>query len=210
MSALESLLAEHRLILSELFTQLSHNPLELLSSHLTQLQTSLSHQIILQRQSAQEQVDNAVVLVQDRTVKLEQWLTALGELGGTGGVTGSNNNNNNNNNHIPLLSQLTIIDDRLDAIRDKMKSRAQQILALQQQLFHLTPLLGIAWLKVEIPQGGIEYDQADDTWEGIDLTLDRLSALERELVRCQAEIVRSPFILLPISVRAYETDDDCL
>lgn len=93
----------------------------------------------------------------------------------------------------PFLSQLEEIERLLGSMRERMSSRGLQIISLQNRLVGMTRegVLGAEWL-------GVELESESDGWEGMDLRLERMSGLEREVCRCEAEIVRSlpPYPLL--------------
>lgn len=93
----------------------------------------------------------------------------------------------------PLLVLVQQVEQVLQGMRGRMEERGKRIVALQQRLRELSSsILGMEWLKVELE----EEDEVNKGWEGLDLKLDRMSALERELVRCETEIVSLvlPFI----------------
>lgn len=91
----------------------------------------------------------------------------------------------------PLESQLEEIERVLGGMRERMSSRGVQIISLQNRLVGMTRegVLGNEWLRVEL-------ENESQGWEGMDLRLERMSALEREVCRCENEIVRFPFLLL--------------
>ena len=68
-----------------------------------------------------------------------------------------------------------------------MEERGNLIVGLQERLGKLSEVLGKEWMVVKL-------EDVSAGWEGLDLRLERMSCLEREVMRCDAEIVsHSPY-----------------
>lgn len=177
MSALETLLSEHRSTLSNLYTKLSPAPLPLLTSKLDLLHQALASTISQQRLEAEQEIEAVETSLDDKRKKAKHWRNALGE-------QDNKDQEEQSANGIPLLTQLTSVEKILNGMRERMETRGRMILKLQATLLSFTHILGMTWLSIEIPAEPLTE------WDGQDLRLERLSALEREIVRCESEIVR--------------------
>lgn len=170
MSSLECLLASHRQTLTTLYTTLSPSPLPLLAAQLDALHAQLESTITAQRVEAEAEVAGVEQRVAESWKKVSDWRVALGESEGKGRGAG------------PLLVLVDEVEGVLAGMRSRMEERGNLIVGLQQRLTTLSEVLGMQWLAVEL-------EDVTAGWEGLDLRLERMSCLEREVMRCDAEIV---------------------
>lgn len=173
--SLESLLASHRQTLTTLYTTLSPSPLPLLNAQLDALHAQLESTITAQRIEAEAEVASVEQRVSESWRKVADWRTALGESEGVGRGVG------------PLLVLVQEVDTVLGGMRSRMEERGNLIVGLQERLGKLSEVLGKEWMVVKL-------EDVSAGWEGLDLRLERMSCLEREVMRCDAEIVsHSPY-----------------
>lgn len=187
-SSLEELIAQHRTRQLGLYTTLSPLPQPLLTSDLDALQAALSATLEQQRQQAEQQVQDAITRLDADWAKVADWRNALGEK-----PQPSNSRNEATAATTPLLVQLDQVERVLQGMRSRMQARGEAILQTQRRLkLEYVPLLGLDFVTVKIEEvvGADQVDAGD--WETLqDLSLDRLTELERQLMTCETELVRS-------------------
>lgn len=168
--SLPTLLSSHRAALSTLYTALSPLPLPLLAAEesalLLQIKQCTQSQLVL----AQSLLSTARTTLEERTTLLGRWRDALGEVGARQVGRGS------------VLGMLDETDSLLAGLKARVKQRAESILSLQRKLSGFGEVLGRDWL-------GVLLEEENDGWEGLDLRIERLSELEREVLRCEDELV---------------------
>lgn len=86
-------------------------------------------------------------------------------------------------NSDPLDLQLKEADKYLDGMKARMKERGETIVSLQRKLSTMQDVLGLDWMQVKLEP------EWQNGWEGLDLRLERMAALEREVVRAEGELV---------------------
>ncbi|SCV69366.1 BQ2448_2386 [Microbotryum intermedium] len=165
MSSLEALVAQHRQTLTQLYTLISPHPTELVSAQLGALQSLLGATIDQQRLCAEKERDEIQASLDKSWDKVTLWRTALGEDASTGKRRGTG----------PLKTLIQQVEDVLQGMRGRMEERGKQILGLNSRIAAFVPTLGKEWLQVTL-------DDAEQGWETLDLRLERMSALERELI----------------------------
>jgi hypothetical protein len=185
MSTLESLLVSHRQTLTTLYTKLSPAPLPLLTGKLDELHAALVSTVEQQRVEAEKQVDEVERRLKRSWEKVGEWRSALGESDGAGKTRGEG----------PLLVLVDSVEAVLEGMRSRMEERGQLIVGLQKRLGELGDVVGREWL-------GVELENVEEGWDGLDLRLERMSTLEREVMRCEAEIVGLLFLPSECDFRA--------
>ncbi|KAL8280672.1 hypothetical protein RQP46_006995 [Phenoliferia psychrophenolica] len=171
-SSLASLLELHSAALSSLYTSLSPSPSPLLHSSLSALESILTSALAAQLSSAQSLVQAAQLRLSSSLQRVSDWQLALGDTPTT--IKGEG---------LPLERQIADVDRVLEGMRGRMDERGKQIVRLQRRLNKLVEVLGIEFLDVTL-------ENVDDGWEQLDLRLERMSQLEREALRCDAEVTR--------------------
>lgn len=172
--SLEALIASHRETLQALYTALSPAPQPLIDAHLASLHSTLSQAVTTQRTTAEAEVADAEARLAAGWRRVHDWQTALGEPLRQEKKRGDG----------PLLSLVEEVDQIKDGMKGRMEERGKRILQLQAKLREVSEVVGKDWLQVEL-----EDAAAEGKWEDLNLKLDRMGALERELLRCEAEIV---------------------
>ncbi|SGY76227.1 BQ5605_C005g03476 [Microbotryum silenes-dioicae] len=173
MSSLEVLVAQHRQKLTELYTLISPQPTELVSAQLDALQALLGATIDQQRLCAENERDQIQASLNKSWEKVGLWRTALGEDASIGKRRGTG----------PLKTLAQEVEEVLQSMRGRMEERGKQILGLNSRIATFVPSLGKEWLQVSL-------DDVEQGWEALDLRLERMSALEREVMRCETEMAR--------------------
>ncbi|SCZ97569.1 BZ3500_MvSof-1268-A1-R1_Chr4-3g07255 [Microbotryum saponariae] len=173
MSSLEVLVAQHRQKLTELYTLISPQPTELVTAQLDALQALLGATIDQQRLCAENERDQIQASLDKSWEKVGLWRTALGEDASIGKGRGTG----------PLKTLVQEVEEVLQSMRGRMEERGKQILGLNSRIATFVPTLGREWLQVSL-------DDVEQGWEALDLRLERMSALEREVMRCETEIAR--------------------
>lgn len=168
---MESLLASHRTSLLSLFTTLSPEPDQLLQTDLIQLEISLKASLELQLSKAKSSVLAASTELDAKWQCVDSWRLALGEMNGEGRNSGC------------LLNLLKDVERIIESMRDRMRARGEAIISLQTRLEEFAVILGREWIKTKL-----DFVKGKG-WEGLDLRLERMSELEREIVRCEGELV---------------------
>uniref|UniRef100_A0A0K3CIC3 BY PROTMAP: gi/472584167/gb/EMS21773.1/ microtubule associated protein [Rhodosporidium toruloides NP11] gi/647394509/emb/CDR35739.1/ RHTO0S01e06040g1_1 [Rhodosporidium toruloides] n=1 Tax=Rhodotorula toruloides TaxID=5286 RepID=A0A0K3CIC3_RHOTO len=171
--SLEELITSHRTTLKTLYTALSSAPQPLIDTHLASLHSTLSQAVASQRTTAEAEVADAEARLAAGWRRVHDWQTALGEPLRQEKKRGDG----------PLLSLVEEVDQIKEGMKGRMEERGKRILQLQAKLRELSVVVGKDWLQVEL-----EDAAAEGKWEDLNLKLDRMGALERELLRCEAEI----------------------
>ncbi|BGP27094.1 Microtubule bundling protein [Rhodotorula toruloides] len=171
--SVEELIASHRETLQSLYTALSSVPQPLIDAHLASLHSKLSQAVASQRTTAESEVADAEARLAAGWRRVHDWQTALGEPLRQEKKRGDG----------PLLSLVDEVDQIKEGMKGRMEERGKRILQLQAKLRELSEVVGKDWLQVEL-----ENAAAEGKWEDLNLKLDRMGALERELLRCEAEI----------------------
>lgn len=170
---LPALIVAHEATLLRLYTSLSPSPEATLATKQRALHLALTNTITAQLAEAEAAVAVAEARVAAGWQKVLDWRTALGETGGQQRGEG------------PLETQATDVEATLDGMRGRMEDRGKAIVMLQTRLAALATTLGTDFLALKL-------ERFEDGWDALDLRLERMSALEREVLRCDAEIVRRP------------------
>ncbi|KAI5477642.1 microtubule associated protein [Pseudohyphozyma bogoriensis] len=157
-----------------LYSSLSPSPAPLLQAALSPVQSLLQQTLDDQIAEATAKVDAVKSQLDDAWKRVFDWRTALGEqVGERSGVEG------------PLETQLEGVGKVLDGMKGRTEERGKAVMRVQTKLSKLVDeqegVLEKEWLEVEL-------EDLSSGWEGLDLRLERLSALEREVMRCETEI----------------------
>lgn len=175
LATLTGLLSNHHAKLSSLYGLLSPAPQPLVEAHLLPLQTMLASTIDQQLAAAEYEVSSAEERLALGWKRVHEWQTALGEPLRAEKKRGDG----------PLVSLVEDVDRIKESMKSRMQKRGQRILELQRRLGALAEVVGREWLEISLDEAA----QDDDRWEDLDLTQNRMTALEREIVRCESEIV---------------------
>lgn len=176
--SIPALLVAHRRALTTLYAALSPLPLPLLAAEETALLETIKQSTLSQLITAQSLLSTARTTLEDRSTLLRRWRTALGEQEGRT-TEGS------------VLQMLDETESQLTALKSRVKQRAESIIVLQSKLTEFSDILGRDWLGVVL-----DFDQGQGQgWEGLDLRIERVSELEKEVLRCEDELVSPPFPL---------------
>ncbi|GAA5911283.1 hypothetical protein JCM8208_004318 [Rhodotorula glutinis] len=178
--ALEHLITDHRNTLADLYAALSPAPQPLVDSHLASLESHLATLLASQRSAAEAQVAAAEHRLAAAWNRVHDWQAALGEPLRPAKRRGDG----------PLLALVDEVDRIRDGMKGRMEERGTRILALQERLRSLADVVGPDWLEVEL-----EDAAQSGSWEDLNLKLDRMGALETEIMRCEAEIARRRDVL---------------
>lgn len=170
--SLESLITAHRDLLASLYTSLSPSPTQLVDAQLEAIHSSLDSLIAQQRSTVEDEVARVEGELASRWQKVTDWRVALGEPAGESKKKGDG----------PLLSLVEEVEQVIEGMSSRMQQRGELIVELQRRLQSFVEVLGREWLTVEL-------EEFENGWEGLDLRLERMSGLERECLRCEAEIV---------------------
>ena len=174
-ATMEETLRAHRLALSGLYAQLSPSPTPLLAAEEASLHSAVQELLQTQLSTAQSLLSAAQSTLSTKLALLHSWRTALGEEHATTTEQG------------PLLFMLNETEHALDRLKSRVQERGLAIIAVQEKLATFTTIFGKEWFRLEL-----DFVK-ENGWEGIDLRLERLSQLEREVLRCEDELVSPPF-----------------
>lgn len=175
LATLTGLLSNHHAKLSSLYGLLSPAPQPLVEAHLSPLQAMLASTIDQQLAAAEHEVSSAEERLALGWKRVHEWQTALGETLRAEKKRGDG----------PLISLVEDVDRIKESMKSRMQERGQRILKLQRKLRMLAEVVGREWLEISLDEAA----EDDDRWEDLDLTQNRMTALEREIVRCESEIV---------------------
>lgn len=181
LATLTGLLSNHHAKLSSLYGLLSPAPQPLVEAHLLPLQTMLASTIDQQLAAAEYEVSSAEERLALGWKRVHEWQTALGEPLRAEKKRGDG----------PLVSLVEDVDRIKESMKSRMQKRGQRILELQRRLGALAEVVGREWLEISLDEAA----QDDDRWEDLDLTQNRMTALEREIVRCESEIAHRKELL---------------
>ncbi|GAA6049907.1 hypothetical protein JCM3770_007044 [Rhodotorula araucariae] len=170
---LEDLITSHRATLSTLYAALSPAPQPLIDAHLAALHKTLADQLAAQQSAAEAEVAAAEDRLAAAWARVHDWQQALGEPLRPAKARGDG----------PLLALVDDVERIRTGMKGRMEERGTRILALQERLRSLATVVGSDWLEVEL-----ESAAEEGRWEDLNLKLERMGALEREIVRCEAEI----------------------
>ena len=176
LATLTALLSNHHAKLSALYGLFSPAPQPLVEAHLSPLQAMLAPTIDQQLAAAEREVSSAEERLALGWKRVHEWQTALGEPLRAEKKRGDG----------PLISLVEDVDRIKESMKSRMQERGQRILELQRNLRMLAEVVGREWLEISLDEAA---EQDDDRWEDLDLTQNRMTALEREIVRCESEIV---------------------
>ena len=190
--ALEGLITDHRTTLSDLYAALSPAPQPLVDAHLASLESHLATLLAEQRQAAEAQVQAAEDRLAAAWTRVHDWQAALGEPLRPAKRRGDG----------PLLALVDDVDRIREGMKGRMEERGTRILALHERLRSLAEVVGRDWLDVEL-----EDAAESGSWEDLNLKLERMGALETEIMRCEAEIVRPFSAFCPSLPRADRPTD---
>lgn len=189
---MELLIQEHESTITDLYTKLSNSPKEFINSNLNELTQSIQLLLSSQLTLVQSKVNEAETTLTNNWKKVSDWKLALGESTSTPGLVRKEG--------IPLESLLEQVETILTSMRSRIQQRGLSIISLTQKLVSLRNVLGNEFITVELEniQSEVELEGESTTatsvaavaaWEGLDLRLERLSVLEREVLRGENEIV---------------------
>ncbi|GAA5921137.1 hypothetical protein JCM3775_004106 [Rhodotorula graminis] len=178
--ALEHLITEHRTTLADLYAALSPAPQPLVDSHLASLESALDTLLASQRSAAEAQVAAAEQRLAAAWTRVHDWQAALGEPLRPAKRRGDG----------PLLVLVDEVDRIREGMKGRMEERGTRILALHERLRALAEVVGREWLDVELDDAA-----QSGSWEDLNLKLERMGALETEIMRCEAEIARRRDVL---------------
>lgn len=193
--ALEHLITQHRATLSDLYAALSPSPQPLVDAHLASLEATLSASLSAQRAAAEAQVAAAEERLAAGWTRVHDWQAALGEPPRPTKRRGDG----------PLLALVDDVERIREGMKGRMQERGTRILALQARLRSLAEVVGRDWLEVDLEEAA-----ESGSWEDLNLKLERMGALEREIMRCEAEIVRLRSLAsLCCPARSTDPTSDC-
>ncbi|GAA6042473.1 hypothetical protein JCM8097_003044 [Rhodosporidiobolus ruineniae] len=175
---LPALLETHTASLLALYSALSPSPAPLLESDLDALRASLASVLAHQVAAAEAQVAQAEEKLAAAWRRVHDWQAALGEPLREAKKRGDG----------PLLLLVDEVEGIREGMKGRMEERGKRIVALHARLRELRETVGREWLAVEL-------ESEDKGWEEMDLRLDRMGELEREVMRCEAEIARRKTLL---------------
>ncbi|KAK4057398.1 Microtubule bundling protein [Microbotryomycetes sp. JL221] len=191
---LEQLVREHCTLLHQLCCRMSSDP-SLIELPLVQdMRMSIDKLAQQQVDKLEQDVKQLEQQLEDKWKRVNDWRTALGEqhVGSartsTGGTTkrGSDADIKLNDS---LDVQLTKVDTVLDGMRSRMQQRGQTIVELHKRIeTQFVPILGLEFLNLQL-------EDVQQGWERLDLRLERMSSLEREILRCEAELAHRRDVL---------------
>jgi hypothetical protein len=175
LSTLSSLLERHTATLTALYDELGA-PTTTVSSKLEELHGALISTVNAQRESAEQEVAAVKKSVDELrgscTLKRKQ----LGE-----GRTSSASVDHNNNKETLLQAKKRLEKEEQDT--DKLVQQRQKLLqAVHARLEAFVDILGRETVYVD--------ENPSNEQDTIDLSLTKLSSLEKEVVRCENEVVR--------------------
>ncbi|KAM0786940.1 hypothetical protein ACM66B_002361 [Microbotryomycetes sp. NB124-2] len=134
-----------------------------------------------QTNELQQEITQLEQQLRDKWQRVTDWRTALGEQHVLGSAAGRASSAADNDE--PLTVQLDKADDVLDGMRSRMQERGQTIVELHKRLAAFDNSLGLDFLTLKL-------EDTSSGWEKLDLRLERMSNLEREILRCDAELAR--------------------
>ncbi|GAA5929842.1 hypothetical protein JCM1841_000504 [Sporobolomyces salmonicolor] len=171
MTSIESLVSAHRTTLTDLYTSLTSSPTPLVEAHLSELSALVAAKVDEQRFAAEAEVAVAEKRLADGWKRVNDWQAALGEPTKEARTKGDG----------PLLKLAEDVEAVIEGMKGRMQERGTLIVGLQRSLAELREIVGRDWLQVEL-------EDVEKGWEELDLRLERMSGLEREVMRCEAEI----------------------
>ncbi|GAA5904833.1 hypothetical protein JCM5296_005085 [Sporobolomyces johnsonii] len=171
MTSIESLVSAHCTTLTDLYTSLTSSPTPLVEAHLSELSALVAAKIEEQRFAAEAEVAAAEKRLADGWKRVHDWQAALGEPIKEAKKKGDG----------PLLNLAEEVEGVIEGMKGRMNERGTLIVGLQRSLLELREIVGRDWLQVEL-------EDVEQGWEELDLRLERMSSLEREVMRCEAEI----------------------
>lgn len=190
---LSQLLVAHEATLTALYTSLSPSPLPLIASHLDSLRTSLDALLAAQLTTATAELQAAEERLAAGWRRVHDWQMALGEQPSAEKKKGDG----------PVLSLVREVEELRDSMKGRMEERGKRVLQLHQRLRELRDTTGRAFVEVAVEE------DASKGWEELDLRLEKMGEMEREVVRCEAEIVRrlliSPHPLASLTISLPQT-----
>lgn len=165
------LLAEHIDQLHAAYKQLSSQHEQLASDATLSIETVLSRLFDEQDKDVKERLTRASEQLDQSWKRIADWRSALGEPA-----------LKRPKNTDPLDLQCREADKYLDGMKARMQERGETIIRLGKKLDGMRDALGQDWFQVKL-------DNVSEGWEALDLRLERMSALEREVVRAEGELV---------------------
>ncbi|GAA5836948.1 hypothetical protein JCM9279_007713 [Rhodotorula babjevae] len=178
--ALEHLITEHRNTLADLYAALSPAPQPLVDSDLASLESHLASLLASQRSAVEAQVAAAQDRLAAGWTRVHDWQAALGEPLRPAKHRGDG----------PLLALVDDVERIREGMKGRMEERGTRILALHERLRSLADVVGRDWLEVEL-----DHAAESGSWEDLNLKLERMGALETEIMRCEAEIAHRRDVL---------------
>lgn len=173
LSTLSNLLERHTATLTSLYDELGA-PSTTVGSKLEELHGALISTVNAQRESAEQEV----AAVKKSVDELRRSCTLKRKQLGEGRTSSASNNNNNNETLLQAKKRL----EKEEQDTDKLVQQRQKLLqAVHARLEAFVDILGRETVYVD------DTPSNEDT---IDLSLSKLSSLEKEVVRCENEVVR--------------------
>ncbi|BGP19418.1 hypothetical protein JCM10213_000655 [Rhodosporidiobolus nylandii] len=175
---LSTLLTAHESTLTALYTSLSPLPAPLIGGHLSSLRTQLAALLAVQVAEAEAEVQQAEQRLAAGWKRVHDWQAALGEPLRPAKQRGDG----------PLLSLCEEVDGIKEGMKGRMEERGRRMVVLHARLREVSEVVGAEFLEVQAEEEG-------KGWEEMDLRLEKMGELEREIMRCEAEISRRKDVL---------------
>lgn len=134
---------------------------------MAELSTQLGALLLTQRTAIEARLDEISNQLDKSWNQVAEWRLALGDTAKDSRGTG------------PLESEVAKVEAVLGGMRGRMSERGVLVVEVQKRLAGMRE-----WIEPEL-----ELEDWEAGWEGLDLRLSRLEALQKELGRCEAEVV---------------------
>ncbi|GAA5868389.1 hypothetical protein JCM8547_002175 [Rhodosporidiobolus lusitaniae] len=180
--SLPDLLTQHSATLTSLYTSLSAFPTPLIEAHFSSLRSSLSALLSSQLATAEADVQRAEERLQAGWTRVHEWQAALGEPLREAKKRGDG----------PLEVLVEEVERLREGMKGRMEERGKRVVQLHARLRELREVVGREWMGEE---KSAKVEEEGKGWEEMNLRLERMSELEREVVRCEAEITRRQSLL---------------
>ena len=164
---MEALLRAHHVILTSLYTRLTPTPNPLIEASVSELSAQLESLLAAQRSSIEAKLAEVEAQLDKSWTQVAEWREALGDPSKDGRTA------------LPLESEVERVEGVLGGMRGRMRERGEKVVEVQAKLAGLKE-----WIEVEV-----ELEDLTDGWEKLDLRMSRLEGLQKELGRCEAELV---------------------
>ncbi|KAK4052832.1 Microtubule bundling protein [Microbotryomycetes sp. JL201] len=176
-AGVEQLISEHLATLDSLCRQITADSCSLKDPLVASVRDAVLKLAEQQTNELKDHIQELRTQLDDKWKRVQDWRTALGEQHVVKArASGANDDE-------PLSQQLAHADAALDSMRSRMHERGQTIVELHKRLAPFQQSLGNDFFTLEL-------EDVSNGWEKLDLRLERMSSLEREILRCDAEIAR--------------------